>query len=121
VLVMPGKVASMTAKQLRQRNTGINEQLARHIEGERAPAPVVKEARTGDMFTTMTEVPQGVATACALALPVDLADPTIIRKIDATATSCASNASRAPRQPNSSSSRFRRFPESGDLAEIAPG
>ena len=82
VLVMSGRVASMTARQLRQKVTGSNEQLARQIEGERAPAPVVKEARSGDLFATMNEVPEGVATACALALPADLADPSLGKKID---------------------------------------
>ena len=83
VLVLPGKQGSMTARQLRVRLMGSNEQLARQIEGEKAPAPVVKLAHSGDMFATMSDVPDGVASACALALPADLADPQLGKKIDA--------------------------------------
>ena len=82
VLAMPGKIPSMSARQLRARVTGSNEKLARQIEGERAPAPVVKLARSGDVFASM-EVPEGEASACAIALPSDLADPSLSRKIDA--------------------------------------
>ena len=82
VLVMPGKIPPMSVRQMRQKLTAINEQLARQIEGERAPGPVVKEARSGDMFATMSEVPEGAATACAIALPADLSDPTLGKKID---------------------------------------
>jgi hypothetical protein len=83
VIVSPGKLLSMTAKQMRQAMGGINERQARQIEGERAPAPVVKLARSGDMFATMAEVPEGAASACAIALPHDLADPQLGKKIDA--------------------------------------
>ena len=83
VLVSPGKIPSMTAKQMRQTMAGINERSARQIEGERAPPPVVKLAQTGDLYATMNEVPEGAASACAIALPQDLADPQLGKKIDA--------------------------------------
>jgi hypothetical protein len=82
-LVLPGKVPSMSAKQLRQKLIGVAEKSARQIEGERAPAPVVKLARPGDMFATMNEVPEGPVSACAIALPSDIADPQLGKKIDA--------------------------------------
>jgi predicted Ser/Thr protein kinase/cell fate (sporulation/competence/biofilm development) regulator YlbF (YheA/YmcA/DUF963 family) len=83
VIISPGKIPSMSAKQMRQTMSGINEKAARQIEGERAPAPVVKLARGGDLYATMNEVPEGVASACAIALPQDLADPKLGKKIDA--------------------------------------
>nr|MDQ3339066.1 carboxypeptidase-like regulatory domain-containing protein [Myxococcota bacterium] len=82
VIVAPGKMPSMTAKQMRQTMGGINERAARQIEGERAPAAVVKLARAGDLFATMNEVPEGTASACAIALPHDLADPKLGDKIN---------------------------------------
>ena len=84
VIIAPGKMpASMSVKQMRQTMAGINEKPARQIEGERAPPPVVKLARSGDLFATMNEVPEGPASACGIALPADLADPQLGKKIDA--------------------------------------
>jgi len=54
--------------------------MARQLEGEHAPKPVVAAARAGDLFATMTEVPEGVASACALGLP-DLSDQELERKL----------------------------------------
>ena len=55
--------------------------LARQIEGEHAPPAVVGVARAGDMFATMTEVPEGVASACAVGLPPDLSDSDLDAKV----------------------------------------
>ncbi len=82
VVVTSGRVPSMSARQLRKGATGINERPARQIEGEHAPAAVVGAARAGDLFATMSDVPEGVASACAIALPADLADPSLRKKID---------------------------------------
>jgi hypothetical protein len=35
------------------------------------------------MFATMNEVPEGTVSACAIALPSDIADPQLGKKIDA--------------------------------------
>jgi hypothetical protein len=83
VIVAPGKMTSMNVKQLRQSMGGIAEKHARQIEGERAPAAVVKVARSGDLFATINEAPEGVASACAIALPQDVSDPKLNKKIDA--------------------------------------
>ena len=43
---------------------------------------MVAKAHPGDMFATMNEVPEGVASACAVGLPNDLADAELQRKIN---------------------------------------
>ncbi|MBA3396067.1 MAG: carboxypeptidase regulatory-like domain-containing protein, partial [Deltaproteobacteria bacterium] len=82
VLVISGKVLTMSARELRKGMTGINERAARQLEGEHAPAAVVAQARAGDLFATMSDVPEGAASACAIALPADLADPTLNKKVE---------------------------------------
>nr|MDQ3367138.1 carboxypeptidase-like regulatory domain-containing protein [Myxococcota bacterium] len=81
VLVMSGTVSTMTLRKLLQLGVSAQERAARPIEGEHAPAPVLAKARAGDLFATMTEVPEG-ASACAIALPADLSDPKLGTKIE---------------------------------------
>src|SRR5215467_3991598 len=59
----------MSAMALNQQFANGSSRLARQVEGAHAPEPVVGAARSGDLFATMTEVPDGIASACALALP----------------------------------------------------
>jgi predicted Ser/Thr protein kinase len=80
VIVLPGKLASMSALALNQQFRSGSVRMARQLEGEHAPKPVVAVARPGDLFATMTEVPEGVASACALGLP-DLSDQELERKL----------------------------------------
>jgi predicted Ser/Thr protein kinase len=83
VYVFPGHRASTNALEMLRELRTLNEHLARQIEGEHAPPPVVARARAGDMFATMHEVPEGAATACAVGLPADLSDPELESKINA--------------------------------------
>jgi hypothetical protein len=53
---------------------------ARQLEGEHAPTPIVGAAQPGDLFATMTEVPDGLASACAMGLP-ELSDEQLERKL----------------------------------------
>jgi hypothetical protein len=80
VLVLPGKIASMSALALNQQFRSGSSRMARQLEGEHAPKQVVAAARPGDLFATMTEGPEGTASACALGLP-DLSDEELERKL----------------------------------------
>jgi hypothetical protein len=80
VVVLPDKVASSNLLEINKHYSGGSARMARQLEGERAPPPVVAQARPGDLFVTMSEVPDGVASACAIGLP-DLSDEEIERKL----------------------------------------
>jgi hypothetical protein len=83
VFVFPGLRPSTNALEMSLAFRAANERLALQIEGEHAPPPVVGLSRAGDMFATMNEVPEGVATACAIGLPADLSDRDLDAKINA--------------------------------------
>jgi predicted Ser/Thr protein kinase len=82
VIVFAGRVSSMNALQMNQQFRGGRIRWARQLEGEHAPKEIVSAAQPGDLFATMTEVPEGAATACALGLP-ELSDESIERKLTA--------------------------------------
>jgi hypothetical protein len=71
VLVLPGRVPSMSFLEIKRQFHGgsISIRYAHQLEGEHAPSQLVGSAQPGDLFATMTEVPDGVASACAFALP----------------------------------------------------
>ena len=83
VFVFPGLRPSTNALEMSLAFRAANERLALQIEGEHAPAPVMGLRRAGDMLATMNEVPEGVATACAIGLPADLSDRDLDAKINA--------------------------------------
>ncbi|HEY0195230.1 MAG TPA: serine/threonine-protein kinase [Kofleriaceae bacterium] len=82
VVVLPGRIASMNAFEMNKQFRGGVTRWARQIEGENAPKEVVAAAQPGDLFATMTEVPDGPATACALGMP-ELSNDSIERKMSA--------------------------------------
>jgi hypothetical protein len=69
VLVLSGRISSMNVLEMKRQFRGHSARWARQLEGEHAPKEVVAAARPGDLFATMTAVPEGVASACALGLP----------------------------------------------------
>jgi hypothetical protein len=69
VVVLPGNVASTTAKAINQKMRGATIRFARQLDTESAPKEVVASARSGDLYATIADVPEGVASACAFALP----------------------------------------------------
>jgi hypothetical protein len=81
VVVLPGKVPSMSFLEIRRQFRGGSVRLARQLEGEHAPRQIVEAAQPGDLFVTMTEVPDGVASACAFGLP-ELSDEELTRKLN---------------------------------------
>jgi predicted Ser/Thr protein kinase len=81
VFVLPGKHTSMSVAALSQLFRGGTMSMARQLEGERAPRQVVGAAQPGDLFATVSDVPDGVASACALGLPV-LSDEELARKVN---------------------------------------
>ncbi|HUJ61654.1 MAG TPA: protein kinase [Kofleriaceae bacterium] len=80
VVVLPGRVASTTALELSRDLQSANIGLARQVEGEHAPPEVLALAKPGDLYATITEIPEGVASACAVSLPNELDDPDMERK-----------------------------------------
>jgi predicted Ser/Thr protein kinase len=83
VFVFPGQRKSTTADKLDLASATASIGFARQIEGEKAPPSVVGQARPGDLFATMPDVTDGTASACAVSLPSDLADPALDRTIRA--------------------------------------
>lgn len=83
VLVLPGRVPSMSFLEIKRRFHGgsISIRFARQLEGEHAPSQLAGAAQPGDLFATMTEVPDGVASACAFALP-ETSEEEFMRKSD---------------------------------------
>jgi len=82
VVVLAGHVPSMNALDMNRQFRGGSIRWARQLEGEHAPQQIVGAAQPGDLFATMTDVPDGPASACALGLP-ELADEELSRKIEA--------------------------------------
>jgi predicted Ser/Thr protein kinase len=81
VVVLPGKVPSMNFLAMQRQLRGASARLARQLEGEHAPKQIVEAAHPGDLFVTMTEVPDGVASACAFGLP-ELSDEDLTHKLN---------------------------------------
>jgi hypothetical protein len=80
VVVLPGRVPSTNALEMNRQFRGGSIRLARQLEGEHAPKEIVAATQPGDLFATMTEVPEGVASACALGLP-ELSDEELEHKL----------------------------------------
>jgi tRNA A-37 threonylcarbamoyl transferase component Bud32 len=81
VLVMPGQVASTNASELQKSFQNIQQRAAIAIEREHAPPPVLAVAKPGDVFASVPDTPEGVASACAVGFPTEVADPDLDQKI----------------------------------------
>jgi hypothetical protein len=80
VVVLPGQVPSTNLLEMNRDFHGGTVRWARQLEGEHAPKEIVAAAQPGDLFATMTEVPDGTASACALGLP-ELSDEELEHKL----------------------------------------
>ena len=80
VVVLPGRVVSTNLLAINQDFRGGSMRFARQLEGEHAPKQVVAVARSGDLFATIPEVPEGVASVCAIGLP-EMSDEEVGRKL----------------------------------------
>ncbi|HEX8107378.1 MAG TPA: hypothetical protein VF516_06585, partial [Kofleriaceae bacterium] len=80
VVVLPGRVPSTSLLEMNRQFRGGSVRWARQLEGEHAPKEIVAAAQPGDLFATMTEVPDGTASACALGLP-ELSDEELEHKL----------------------------------------
>ena len=80
VVVLPGRVPSTNALEMNRQFRAGSIRWARQLEGEHAPKEIVAAAQPGDLFATMTEVPEGAASACALGLP-ELSDEELEHKL----------------------------------------
>jgi hypothetical protein len=83
VFVMAGKAAPPNAAELLKTFKDLTQRVALPIEGERAPASVRKLAKRGDVYATVSEAPEGPATACAIPLPNEISDPDLQQKVSA--------------------------------------
>jgi hypothetical protein len=79
VVLLSGKVPSMSLLAIYQQYRGGTSRMARQLD-EHAPKDVVAVARPGDLFATVAEAPEGVASACAIGLP-ELSDEEVGRKV----------------------------------------
>jgi hypothetical protein len=86
VMVLQGKVASTTLRAIdqarRRYSLSLSGRMARQFESESAEAPtqIVAAARAGDLFATIPDIPEGVASVCAYCLP-DQSDEEDWRKL----------------------------------------
>jgi len=80
VVVLPGRVPSTNALEMNRHFRGGSIRWARQLEGEHAARQIVEAAQPGDLFATMTEVPDGPASACAMGLP-ELSDDELEHKL----------------------------------------
>ncbi|NVB83208.1 MAG: carboxypeptidase regulatory-like domain-containing protein, partial [Kofleriaceae bacterium] len=80
VVVLPGRVATQSALEINERLRSAAVRMGTPILGEQAPKPVLEKAKLRDLYATMTEVPEGEASACALGLPKDMG-PEIVKKL----------------------------------------
>ena len=69
IVVLPGNVPSTTAKAINQKMRGATIRFARQLDTDYAPKEVVAAARSGDLYATIADAPEGLASACAIALP----------------------------------------------------
>ncbi len=83
VIVIPGVVPSQSAAALNKVVQDFQQLPAVPIEREHAPKEVLERAKPGDVYVTVPEVPEGTASACAIALPADINDPEVSKKLEA--------------------------------------
>jgi predicted Ser/Thr protein kinase len=83
VIIMPGTVPSMSALAIDRTILSGLSTLAQKPSAERAPAPVLQLVRDGDLYATVTGVPEGSASACAVSLPQQLYDDDLWHKVQA--------------------------------------
>jgi hypothetical protein len=83
IVLVAGKLpATLSATGLVHRRV-LTMRFGRPIEAGHAPPAVVAKAGPGDLFATLHGVGDGDLTACAIALPTEIADATAQKKIDA--------------------------------------
>lgn len=80
VVVLPGRVATQSALEINERLRTAAVRMGAPILGEQAPRAVLAKAKLRDLYATMTEVPEGEASACALGLPKDM-DPEMGKRL----------------------------------------
>ena len=81
VIVMPGNVPSSNVAALQHTVQSAQQRSATPIEREHAPKEVLERAKPGDVYVTVPEAPEGVASACAIGMPTDTTDPDLWQKV----------------------------------------
>jgi hypothetical protein len=80
VFIVPGARTNMTALDLTRSVDTASSSLALGVS-EHAPQSVIQKARSGDLYVTISNAPEGEASACAVGLPAELADEDLWRKV----------------------------------------
>lgn len=81
--VLPGRVPSASLAQIRRlESVGYIRKIAREVDIEHTPREVVAAARPGDLLLTVTDVPEGVVSVCAIGSH-ETYDESFARKRDA--------------------------------------
>jgi predicted Ser/Thr protein kinase len=83
VIVMPGVIRSSNVAELQRSLRGFQQRSALRIEGEHAPPSVLAVAKPGDVYATVSDAPEGPASACAIGMPSEVTDPDLDQKIPA--------------------------------------
>ena len=82
VVVLPGiKPAIAKASELNADIVTASVKLANHLEGTSPPPAVKTQAKAGDLWATMPDIPDGPTSVCAVGLPADLSDPGLGAKL----------------------------------------
>ena len=80
VIIVPGTKTNMTALELTRSVETASSGLALAVS-EHAPPSVIQKAHSGDLYVTISNAPEGEASACAIGLPQELADEELWRKV----------------------------------------
>ncbi|MBV8756946.1 MAG: protein kinase [Deltaproteobacteria bacterium] len=82
IAVVPGVMpAQAKASAINVAAVSATLKTATHIEGGTVPERIKLASKPGDLFGTVSGIPDGPVSACAIAMPADLSDPTLTEKI----------------------------------------
>ncbi len=82
IAVVPGNMpARAKASTINIAAVSASLKIANHIEGATADERIKLAAKPGDLFATITDIPDGAQSACAVAMPSDMSDPAMTQKI----------------------------------------
>jgi hypothetical protein len=79
--MLPGRVASTNAAEINRNLATAVARLARPPDPELTPSAAIGSVAPGDLYASMTDAPEGEVSACAVALPADLSDPAVQKKL----------------------------------------
>ncbi|HSN29005.1 MAG TPA: hypothetical protein VLT45_22110, partial [Kofleriaceae bacterium] len=82
IAIVPGTMpARAKASEINVAAVSASLKIANHIEGATSDERIKLAAKPGDLFATVADIPDGPQSACAIAMPADLSDPSMPEKI----------------------------------------